>query len=304
MAPVLTVLDLFSGIGGFSLGLERTGGFRTAAFCEMADFPRLVLRKHEPDTPAYRDIRHLTGGVLTLDNIRPDVICGGFPCQDISAAGRGAGLDGERSGLCFEMLRIIEERRPSYVIAENVVALRSRGLDTVLRGLASIGYDAEWHCIPAAAIGAPHRRDRVWILAYPNGSRQQQQGWGFADQRGRLGHGCQDVADPRSPRLPRPECAGRPKPIVAPDDLGRAVAQCYWRRLEPGLVRTDDGLPARLHKYPWRVEPWEGNTPRTVGRGLKDRRGRIMALGNSIVPHIAEMIGRAILRDVQQRTLP
>ena len=162
----LKVLDLFSGIGGFSLGLERTEGFETVAFCEIDKKARQVLRKHWPDVPIFDDVTKLKGDQIGT----VDVICGGFPCQDISYAGRGAGLEGERSGLWFEFHRLIKEIRPKWVIAENVSALRSRGLDEVLRSLAEIGYDAEWHCIPASAVGAPHRRDRVWIVAYPHGT--------------------------------------------------------------------------------------------------------------------------------------
>lgn len=164
---MLRVLDLFSGIGGFSLGLERTGGFRTVAFCELEPYCRAVLGKHWPDVPCFADVRLLDGEVLDIVGVeRPDVICGGFPCQDISLAGKGAGLAGERSGLWREFHRLIAELRPAFAIIENVSALRSRGLDEVLGSLAAIGYDAEWHCIPAAAVGAPHRRDRIWIIAY------------------------------------------------------------------------------------------------------------------------------------------
>lgn len=169
----LRVLDLFSGIGGFSLGLERTGGFETVAFCEIEEFPRRVLQKHWPDVPCYRDVRKLTADRLTADGIAVDVICGGFPCQDISFAGLGAGLKGERSGLFFEVARLVGELGPQYVILENVSALLSRGLDEVLGTLASFGYDAEWHCIPASYLGAWHRRDRVWILAYPDEKRRK-----------------------------------------------------------------------------------------------------------------------------------
>jgi DNA (cytosine-5)-methyltransferase 1 len=162
----MVVLDLFSGIGGFSLGLERAG-MRTAAFCEIDPKARLVLRKHWPDVPIFEDVAALTAADMPE---KIDVICGGFPCQDISLAGKGAGLAGERSGLWFQFHRLISEIRPSWVIIENVSALRSRGLDVILGGLAALGYDAEWHCIPAAAVGAPHRRDRVWIIAYPQRS--------------------------------------------------------------------------------------------------------------------------------------
>ena len=165
------VLDLFSGIGGFSLGLERTGGFKTVAFCEIDPFCRRVLAKHWPGVPIYNDIRELTAERLRADGIVPDVLCGGFPCQDISVAGKGAGIDGRRSGLWREYARLIGEIRPRLVIVENVAALLVRGLNRVLGDLAALGLDAEWHCIPASAIGAPHRRDRIWIVAYTNSYR-------------------------------------------------------------------------------------------------------------------------------------
>ena len=168
----MNVLDLFSGIGGFSLGLERAG-MKTVAFCEIEEFPRKVLKKHWPNVPIYEDVRELNATRLDADGITGiDVICGGFPCQDISDAGHQAGIDGERSGLWREYERIIGELRPQYVIVENVAALLNNGLSRVLGGLASIGYDAEWNCIQAAAVGLPHFRDRVWILAYPAQSRQ------------------------------------------------------------------------------------------------------------------------------------
>lgn len=162
----MKVLDLFSGIGGFSLGLERAG-FKTVAFCECEPYCRAVLKKHWPDVPCYPDVRELTATQLATDGIRADVICGGFPCQDLSLAGKGAGLAGARSGLWREFARLIDEVRPQYAIVENVAGLLSRGLGRVLGDLAKIGFDAEWHCIPAAYVGAPHRRDRVWIIAYP-----------------------------------------------------------------------------------------------------------------------------------------
>lgn len=160
----LRVLDLFSGIGGFSLGLERAG-MQTVAFCEIDPFARRVLTKHWPEVPCHDDIRTLTADWLAENGLWPDVICGGFPCQDISVAGKGAGIGGERSGLWREYARLIGEIRPRYVIVENVAALLGRGLGDVLGDLAALGYDAEWHCIPASAVGAPHQRDRVWIVA-------------------------------------------------------------------------------------------------------------------------------------------
>src|SRR5204863_2059032 len=131
---------------------------RTVAFCEIEPYARAVLAKHWPDVPCYDDVRTLTAARLRADGIRVDVICGGFPCQDISDAGERAGLAGEESKLWFEYARIIGELRPSYIIVENVAALLGREMDVVLRDLAEIGFDAEWHCIQASAIGAPHER--------------------------------------------------------------------------------------------------------------------------------------------------
>jgi len=167
----LRVLDLFSGIGGFSLGLERTGGFETVAFCEVDERARSVLRKHWPSVPCFPDVRHLTGGALAAQSIAVDVICGGFPCQDISVSGLGAGIHGDRSGLWFEYARLVGELRPEFVIVENVAELLNRGIGDVLGSLAALGYDAVWDCIPAAFVGAPIIRDRVWLLAVPECSR-------------------------------------------------------------------------------------------------------------------------------------
>ena len=171
---------------------------RTVAFCECDPYCRRVLAKHWPDVPVYDDVRTLTAARLMADadinrlegkdlanhwrdgvgtSGQIDLICGGFPCQDISVAGAGAGITGERSGLWSEYARIIGEVRPRYVIVENVAALLGRGLATVLGDLAALGFDAEWHCIPASAVGAPHRRDRVWIVAYAG--RLPSQRWRF-----------------------------------------------------------------------------------------------------------------------------
>lgn len=169
----LRVLDLFSGIGGFSLGLERAG-MTTVAFCEIEEYPRRVLAKHWPGVPIYDDVRTLTADALRRDGIAVDVICGGFPCQDLSVANVvGKGLAGERSGLWREYARLVREIRPRYVIVENVAALLGRGAGDVLGDLAACGFDAEWFALPASAIGAPHHRDRLWIVAYPCGTGRE-----------------------------------------------------------------------------------------------------------------------------------
>lgn len=168
--PCYTVLDLFSGIGGFSLGLERTGGFKTTAFCETDPFCRKVLAKHWPTTKIYQDIRE-------VKNVAADVVCGGFPCQDISRAGKMRGINAAQSGLWFEMCRVIGETKPQLVLAENVARLCADGLAEVLNSLATLGYDAEWHCIPGYAVGSPQERDRCYVMAYSGTFRQRGAGW-------------------------------------------------------------------------------------------------------------------------------
>lgn len=171
----LKVLDLFSGIGGFSLGLERTGAFETVAFCEIENFPRRVLAKHWPEVPCYGDVRTLTKEVLHGDGLSSvDVITGGFPCQDISLVGGLAGVEeGTRSGLWSEIARLTSELRPRFVIVENVpnlingpVERAGKWFGRVLGDLDELGYDVEWEVIPASALGAASRRERVWIVAY------------------------------------------------------------------------------------------------------------------------------------------
>ncbi len=170
----LKVLDLFSGIGGFSLGLERTGGFETVAFCEIGQWPTKILNKNWPGVPVYNDVRLLNGEEIQKEHGPVDVITGGFPCQDISTAGKQGGITADRSGLWSEIVRLAREIRPSYIIVENVANLlvgpseqRGGWFGTVLRDLASIGYDAQWDCISPEAVGFPSNRDRVWICAYP-----------------------------------------------------------------------------------------------------------------------------------------
>jgi DNA (cytosine-5)-methyltransferase 1 len=157
----LRVLDLFSGIGGFSLGLERTGGFETVVFCEIDARAQAVLRKQWPRVPIINDVEtaHFRKGMA-------DVITAGFPCQDISLAGPGAGLAGARSSLFWSVMRAIRVVRPLVVLLENVEALLRRGMGDVLGALASEGYDAEWDCVRAIDAGRPHLRKRIYIAAY------------------------------------------------------------------------------------------------------------------------------------------
>jgi len=252
-------------------------------------------------------VQTLTCDRLCADGVgRPDIICGGFPCQDISGAGKGAGLAGERSGLWSEFARLIEEIRPRYAIIENVALLRSRGLDQVLGALDALGYDAEWHCIPASAIGAPHHRDRVWIVAYLGHANRSGCDWFGVEQRrqgreiAQAERASEAVANPGSAGLPGAQQPEWREPLITSADIRRAASQRGWGRPEPGLGRAVDGLPARLDRTR-PVEAWEGNAPRTVGRGAPNRRPRLKALGNSVVPQIVELIGHAIMRAERER---
>lgn len=159
---MLSLLDLFSGIGGFSYGLEGTRGFTTQAFIEINPFCQQVLKKHWPQVPLYKDINQVsvTKGLF-------DIFAGGFPCQDVSVAKQGGqqSLLGDRSGLWYQYLRLITEGQPRWLIIENVENLRNRGMGLILSQLAALGYDAEWHVIPAWGVGLPQQRERVWIIA-------------------------------------------------------------------------------------------------------------------------------------------
>ena len=158
-------LDLFAGIGGFALGAYWAGmRFDAHYFSEVDPYAIRVYQQRFPDAETLGDIRNIRGADLPQGDW---IITGGFPCQDISVAGKGAGLAGERSGLWYEYARIIGELRPRYAIMENVGALAFRGLDSVLGSLAALGYDAEWQDIRASDVGAMHRRERIWIIAYP-----------------------------------------------------------------------------------------------------------------------------------------
>lgn len=257
----LRTLDIFSGIGGFSVGLERTDGFETVAFCEIEPFPSKVLKRRWSHVPRYEDVRTLTAERLAADGISVDVMCGGFPCHEVSSAGNGEGLAGARSGLWFEYERLIEEICPEIVIIENSAFLRSRGLETVLGAFASLGYSVVWHCIPASHIGAPHERDRIWIVAAHAESDRCRPGWErrFTDCLSRLSD---------APRW-NPANSNR-QPTVG--------ASVSWRELSA-----------------WPNEP----ALLGVGNGVSDRLDRVRALGNAVVPQIPELIGRALLNSME-----
>ena len=162
----LNHLDLFSGIGGFSLGLEATGGFETKAFCDIEEYPRQVLQKHWPHVKQYKDIKELNYERLKADGIDSiDIITGGYPCQPFSVAGLKKGEEDPRH-VWPEYFRLIKECRPTWVIGENVPGHIKLGLDTVIKDLESEDYSVRPFSISAASVGANHQRERIWIVAY------------------------------------------------------------------------------------------------------------------------------------------
>ena len=292
------------------------------AFCEIEPYCRQVLAKHWPQIRIFKDVRALTGEQVRSIN----VICGGFPCQDISLAGKGAGLAGKRSGLWKEFLRLIDEVGPRWAIIENVPALRSRGLSVVMQNLSEIGYDAEWHCIPASYVGAHHRRDRIWIIAYPNDSRRTARpnrgGWETGANLSRRSAGP-IMADAES-GLQRPGLCKSEKISHRPefgysrrndantnciDDDDRRFGAGQIRRERSKAPRLSDGksdipdngrrssegprpeICGRSEPFRWLPEPDVGR----VANGVPSRVDRLKGLGNAVIPQIPEIIGRAIL---------
>ena len=299
MTQPLKVLDLFAGIGGFSLGLERTGGFETVAFCEIDKYCQKILAKHWPDVPVYSDVRLLDGSMFS--NV--DVIVGGFPCQDIAVAGRQAGIEGKRSGLWDDLCRLIGEIRPQYAIVENVSNLlngpteqRGEWFGKVLGDLAEVGFDAEWHCIPASAVGAPHIRDRVWIVAYPQHSNTDSAG----PHRTRV-----NVNGETEPADKQIRFAGPLGEILA--DARSGLSKIQRHRNETSQQKQgcccgsrnpqeQDGELVSVGQEDigsrWRIEPRVGR----VAYGVPKRVDRLRSLGNAVIPQIPELIGRAILQ--------
>jgi DNA (cytosine-5)-methyltransferase 1 len=190
----LRVLDLFSGIGGFSRGLELCGGFRTVAMCENDKYARRVLSAHWRNVRIYEDVRDVTAARLRADGIpRVDVVCGGFPCQDASVANvEGAGTAGERTGLYTEIVRLASELDAELILMENVTNLLNRGFGDVLGALAEVGFDAEWECFSARELGFDHERERLFIAAYPQRQRRQ----GFEHYHGILGRAKASLTKP------------------------------------------------------------------------------------------------------------
>lgn len=295
MSHDLTHLSLFSGIGGLDLAAEWAG-FQTVGQCEWADYPTKVLEKHWPDVPRWRDIRTLTGDDFYARTGRRSVtvISGGFPCQPFSVAGKRRGKEDDRY-LWPEMCRVISEIRPTWVIGENVPGIVNLALDTVLSDLESQGYACQTFIIPAAGVDAPHRRDRVAILANAEGeqfdrkmcSRRRRNGLtdGSSDVPDADGAGCQELN-----ASGEPTGAGQHSRVHNSDD----VPDTYDRRgpvrrdgkfsttAKTQVGRCDLGGRAAEHVAGqwWPAEPDVGR----VADGVPSRVDRLKCLGNAVVP--------------------
>ena len=291
----LRVLDLFSGIGGFSLGLERAGGFETVAFCEIEPYCRAVLAKHWPGVKQYDDVR-------TAEFPDADIVVGGFPCQDVSHAGKRAGLAGERSGLYRELVRALRVVQPKHAIVENVAALLGDGMGTVLGDMAESGFDLEWDCVPAQAIGAPHERNRVWIVAHAHSER--------CGEARRLRHRQVQVPAGRTEaaELANPESIGRRqgRKRRPPDSFARVRDAACWNASNPasaGLEGREQPEAAQEattsascgYRNPWRAWTDEPEI-QGVDDGFPHWVDSTRATGNAVVPQIPELIGKAIMQ--------
>ncbi len=301
----LQVLDLFSGIGGFSLGLERAG-LQTIAFCEINPYCRQVLRRHWPTIPIFKDIRKLTADDLPA---KPDLVCGGYPCQPFSVAGKQRGKKDNRY-LWPEMFRLVKECRPAWVLGENVAGHVKLGLDTVLADLEGEGYAVQPFVIPACAIGAPHKRERVWIIAYTDSGGESAISFD-AEQIGMVGdteqHGSPaatlagGTAETGGDFSQGQAAAREPAGAGLPGD-GGTLADTTAVRLQG---RWTGGQPEPCSPVPAQLSGGEGQgyctahwqaEPRLdrVADGIPDRVDRIKSLGNAVVPQIPEIFGRII----------
>ena len=282
----MNVLDLFSGIGGFSLGLERAG-MRTIAFCEIEPYCRKILRKHWPDVPIFEDVRELHAENLPEP---VDLICGGYPCQPFSVAGKRRGAEDDRH-LWPEIVRLIREldaagNKPAWCLFENVAGHISMGLDTVLSDLESQGYAAWPLVIPACALNAPHRRDRVWILAHARyrSGRHQQQTVTRRNTSAKRGSNNSKIGE-----------SSKVSSFMA-DSCSTGWEKCdvttkpnYTGLIAGGSDKTDTN---NLQEWTTESPVCRANDGIPCGMG---RTKRLKALGNAVVPQIPELIGRAIL---------
>lgn len=289
----ITIGSLFSGLGGFELGLERgIPNSKTIWQVEQDKYCQSILKKHWPAAELFDDVKS-----VGAHNLKPvDVICGGFPCQDISQAGKGKGInEGKKSSLYWELFRVIRELRPRIIILENVAAIINRGLSEVLGSLATIGYDAEWLCITAQQFGAPHIRKRFFLVAYPSCERRD--------------HGTNRLQEIRSEEGDqstilygdRKKCSENFKRSSEAWFIADAERQRLKEHTDSSLAmetkielinRSSEARKRDIRNY------WERYAPEpalcSLDDGISQRVARLRALGNAIVPQCSQWIGEQI----------
>jgi DNA (cytosine-5)-methyltransferase 1 len=324
-------LDLFSGIGGFSLGLEATGGFETVAFCDIEKYCLEILEKRYPGVPRYTNIKELNYDTIKTDGVFPiDIITGGYPCQPFSVAGRKKGEKDPRH-LWPEMFRLVQELRPSWVIGENVSGHIKLGLDTVLKNLESEGYAARTFSISASSIGANHQRERVWIIANSerNGLTTSEKRGGFektiSEQQKRenntfnsegassIPFSSKNVANSRQHErglepsgnkegiergpLEKTKWSSAANQTPGSSEREKTMANTSSERTSRGESKREDAENVgQSSRRPW--DGWwdiEPNVGR-VANGVPKRVDRLKSLGNSLVPSIPYYIGLSILQ--------
>ncbi len=296
----MTFISLFAGIGGIDLGLERAG-HTCVGQVENDPYCIKVLEKHWPDTWRYDDITTLKPEEIP----KADLWTAGFPCQDISNAGKREGIRGQRSGLFFDLMRLVRQVRPRYILLENVAALLHTGMDAVLGELSESGYDAEWDVISAASVGAPHLRERVFIVGYTNSQRE---GAFPGIRKGEVTEsgGSGQMADTRSLRCLQYNSLQKGQQYRAGGDalgqpnaygtLSTDVPDTNRKRLEKREGQNARRTRAIGGSQPQRKDWW--STEPDVGRvahGVPSRVDRLRGLGNAVVPQVAEWVGRRIV---------
>jgi len=323
---MLKHLDLFSGIGGFSLGLESAGLVETVAFCDFDQYCQKVLKKNFPGVPVYGDVKELNHDKLKADGIdQIDIITGGYPCQPFSVAGRKKGEEDPRH-VWPEMFRLIQELRPTWVIGENVGGHIKLGLDSVLENLESEGYSARTFSISASSIGANHKRERVWIVAHSNEMQRQFLRRQKSEQTQETFEGVSErsgtpISMANSERLGRTEGTEKSKELER-EESSDQLDHCGEGRTESEPSKTmanSEGSEGNVNdsnggngKAPqeelfgehgsasgvsawWSVEPSVGR----VAHGVPDRVDRLKCLGNSVVPQIPYVIGLSLKKIIE-----
>ena len=284
----LKILDLFSGIGGFSLGLEATGGFETSAFCDIDPYCRKVLQQHWPNVPIFEDIKKLKG----TDIGTVDIITGGYPCQPFSVAGKQKGVEDKRH-LWPEYFRLIKECRPTWVIGENVSGHIKLGLDSVISDLESEDYATRTFSISASSIGANHKRERIWIVAHRK--ENVADAYGVNDAIGRVNRTIQETGgsgsiDERGSGTNANGFSQSSKNETLDSTITNSNSKRQQEQWRTSTTQTKN-KSIECSSW-WKTEP---NVGRVVN-GVPNRVDRLKALGNSLIPQIPFYIGQTILK--------